>query len=183
MLYLLYEKEIKLTKITELKGWATNQGRTLKGRLFSEGEYFTHEELLDELIYTQHPSAIFQLANIYFGKRNNSMKAIIDIANRIEINPSATLNLSGRYRVKEQQTYKLEDLRLIGRLLKKQKDNLPILLTKGEIEVRGIIFGKLRYSTLSFYQDKLITASGLKTEEEVYHLLNLIIDKEVKRKK
>lgn len=183
LLYLLYEKEIKLTKITELKGWATNQGRTLKGRLFSEGEYFTHEELLDELIYTQHPSAIFQLANIYFGKRNNSMKAIIDIANRIEINPSATLNLSGRYRVKEQQTYKLEDLRLIGRLLKKQKDNLPILLTKGEIEVRGIIFGKLRYSTLSFYQDKLITASGLKTEEEVYHLLNLIIDKEVKRKK
>src|SRR5699024_2623301 len=95
LLYLLYEKEIKLTELTKLKGWVTNKGRTLKGRLFREGQYFTHEELLDELICTQHPSAIFQLANIYFSNRNKAMKSIVDIANRIEIDPSATLNLSG----------------------------------------------------------------------------------------
>lgn len=168
LLYLLLEKGIQQEKQTKLHKWPTNKGLTIHKKPYKRAVTFTHEELIEELIYEQHPSAVFQLAYLYFNSRYEAMKAINTLHKQLQLSQSATLNLTGRYRVKEQQSFYLEDLQKIGRLFYPYRSTLRTLkkLDNG-YEIKGIIFGNVRYSCIAFYEDTLICATGLRNIDEL----------------
>lgn len=103
-----------LNRAVVLKKWPTNQARINTKRVFETGETFTIRELIAELISTQHPSATYQLADSVFNGVNQALTEIQNYARELQLNEQAVLNLTGRYRVKEQQSYTLEDLIKIG---------------------------------------------------------------------
>lgn len=114
LLLLVLKKGVDLNRAVVLKKWPTNQARINTKRVFETGETFTIRELIAELISTQHPSATYQLADSVFNGVNQALTEIQNYARELQLNEQAVLNLTGRYRVKEQQSYTLEDLIKIG---------------------------------------------------------------------
>lgn len=171
LLYLLLEKGMNDNKEVHLQNWATNDGASVDRKLIQTNNIFTLRELLDILYETQHPSAIYELANNYYKKRNDAMHAIVTFSAENGINPSAVLNLTGRYRVKEQQAYTIKDLAILGKLLSKYKDRLPLLMRHDTFEVRGVIFGTVRKSCIVFMGQTMITMIGFEDKKELMQCL------------
>ncbi|HEY4599895.1 MAG TPA: UDP-N-acetylmuramoyl-tripeptide--D-alanyl-D-alanine ligase [Cerasibacillus sp.] len=170
-LYLLFKKGIRYEETCYLNQWPTNKGMSIANKPFNKGQLFTHRELVDELIETQHPSAIFELAYLYFGSRHKAMHEIMDLAESFEITSSATLNLSGRYRVKEQQSFKLVDLLKSGQKMSQYQSQLPICLKTNGINIRGLMFGRLQTHGIFFQNHILICVSGLAGKQAIIHKL------------
>lgn len=166
LLHILNEKGIGNDTVT-LKKWPTNKGKSLQKKPFRTDELFSIAELWEELKITQHPSAIFELSTYYFGSRRAGFEEIERLAKSIGLKPSATMNLTGRYRVKEQQSYHMEDLVKVGKMYFQQKeliDSLPVIRRdNGSIEMKSIFWGNLRKSAICFYGDILICMIGLKS--------------------
>lgn len=171
LLSLLLEKGIDYEREVYLQKWASNDGVTINNKVIRTNTVFTHGELLDVLYETQHPSVIFELANCYYKTRNDAMHIITKFAEENEINSSAVLNLTGRYRVKEQQAYTIKDLEIIGRLLSKYKDRLPFLIEDDTLEIRGIVFGEVKKSCIVYLEEKMITMIGFENKEEIIERL------------
>lgn len=167
LLLLLFNKRVDPQTQTNLKGWSTNKRKSIHGKPFQKNERFTHEELVEELMITQHPSAIFELASIYFGSRNGAMKEISQFSKDTKLSPAATLNLTGRYRVKEQQSYNLDDLCKIGMRLQAFKTELPVILTENGVPIHGIQFGNTRISCIAFKENIIYCIIGIKSKDEL----------------
>lgn len=168
---LLLKKDIRDNTVTSLKNWATNKGASMHQKAFTENERFSHKELMEELLHTQHPSAIFQLANMHFGKRNNALIEIEKFAKEITLSPSSTLNLTGRYRVKEQQSFRLTDLYKLGVHLAKYQSMLPTIPIDKKHFIKGICFGRIRLSFIGFLENDMICITGVKSKDECVKLL------------
>lgn len=170
LLLLLLQKQIKDDEPSVLQRWATNKGVSINHKAFRTNTVFSYEELLAELMCTQHPSATFQLAHDYFGSRNKALKEIVRFAEKEKISPSATYNLTGRYRVKEQQSYGLEDLYKIGRYLHRYQSRLPDISVY-QYQLKGITFGQARLSFIGFYNNEMICAVGVPSRDKLSHVL------------
>lgn len=171
-LKLLLQKGVNKQGLTKLSKWPTNRGKTIRGKPYKTNTYFSHKELLEELIYKQHPSAIFELARIYFGSRNKAMQAVTNLAHKKGLHVSAALNLTGRYRVKEQQAYYLEDVVEVAQDFEPYRNHLRIIAYMQDDQVvRGLVFGNIRHSIIAFYKDIIICAIGLRHMEELEHVL------------
>ena len=158
LLYLIGQMEMDADEQILLKKWPTNAGRSIHGKPFKTGQAFRVNELIEELTHTQHPSATYQLADYYFGNIRRAMDAIRTFAGENELYPAAAINLTGRYRLKEQQSYRLEDLYKIGAQFY-QNDKLvgalPVRLAGGR-NYHGIVFGTLRKSAIFFHGKYLL---------------------------
>ncbi|MBD8007637.1 Mur ligase family protein [Bacillus norwichensis] len=177
LLMILLKKGIQFQEVTNLKNWPTNNGESIGNQPFKTGEKFSHRELVEELIQTQHPSAIFELVNIYCGSRRSAMEKILKASQSLKITPAATLNLSGRYRVKEQQAFNLHDLFIVGEQLFEFQSYLPTLFAVDGNEVKGIVFGNVRYSCIAFVDNIMICMIGMRSRDKLLLLLSQSLHK------
>lgn len=175
LLYLLLNKGIRYEEKCELNKWPTNRGKSMSGKPFKTGQIFTHRELIDELIQTQHPSAIFELAYLYFGSRKKAMQEISKLNEKINLKSSATLNLTGRYRVKEQQSFTLNDLLKTGIILSRYQIKLPVCLPDSHVNIRGIMFGRLQSYGILFVHNIVICISGIASKQGILHELKHLL--------
>src|SRR5699024_6217357 len=118
--------------ISRLHKWPTNKGRSLHQKPFRRHQDFNHRELVEELAMTQHPSAVYELAYAYFGSRKEALLKVHKLASQLEVAPSAVLNLTGRYRVKEQQFFTLDDLLQASKALASYQSQLPMIMKHQE---------------------------------------------------
>ncbi|WP_339165301.1 UDP-N-acetylmuramoyl-tripeptide--D-alanyl-D-alanine ligase [Siminovitchia sp. FSL W7-1587] len=181
LLLLLFQMGIQDQKVSRLNRWPTNEGVSINQKPFHFGQTFTHRELAEEVMLTQHPSAVFELAHLYFSNRNKAMKEITKLVEMLDITPSAALNLTGRYRVKEQQSFQLSDLIKVGKALKQYQSELPIIMNCNGMNMRGIAFGTLRSHCILFIEDVLYCGSGMTSVEDLKR--NLTFSMELTRMK
>ncbi|HLR78993.1 MAG TPA: UDP-N-acetylmuramoyl-tripeptide--D-alanyl-D-alanine ligase [Bacillota bacterium] len=164
LLILLFEKGIQYEKVNRLNSWPTNRGVSIHQKPFKTGQSFTHRELVEELIQRQHPSVIFELAYLYFGSRTNAMFEITKMTHSLGVSSSATLNLTGRYRVKEQQSFTIDDLIKISKKMNQYQSQLPVFMQLNGINVRGIEFGSLRSHCIIFVKNIVCCVSGMENK-------------------
>lgn len=168
LLYSLLEKGLKKGELT-LSDWPTNNGSSIHGKPFRKGEPFLYEELLEELYMTQHPSVIFELAYRYFNSRKAAMEQILKLAQSFRLSDAASLNITGRYRVKEQQSYDVNDLFIVGSSMRKKgmEQQLPTIMNPASADVRGIIFGSERKSCLAFLNGFMFCIIGAVSSQQI----------------
>lgn len=169
ILLVLKEKSIK-NKQTKLKKWATNQGTSIYQKEFRIGQKFSLEELVEEVIQTQHPSAIFELADSLYGGGKEAFKEMNTIRKKCELAEETAFNVTGRYRVKEQQTYNLDDLIKVGSYFKDIQHMLPILLDKQGRQYRGIMFGEAGANALIFNGDLISVMMNMPSKDVLLNI-------------
>ena len=57
-----------------------------------------------------HPSLIYQLSDLLFDKEKHRLKVINEFVHNYNLSKSAVVNLTGRYRKKERQSFTVYDL-------------------------------------------------------------------------
>lgn len=173
LILLLFKKGIPIYDLFELKKWPTNRGVSIGKKPFQTGTVFSSLELINELIETQHPSATYELAHNYFGTRNAALEEITRVGKEIGLSSSSLYNLTGRYRVKEQQSYTLDDLVKLGSSFYEDKrfiKQLP-LQKIGPNELHILVFGHERKAAICFYQKLLVCFNGLTSRNQLNQLL------------
>lgn len=163
-----------------LSKWATNRGKSINGKMFKAGTSFSNEELMTELTTTQHPTAIFELSKRYFKSTRNAMKQIEELRNKLGLPEETALNLTGRFRIKEQQRFTLETLKEIAiKQLLSYKDVLPSLSMIDKVKINGIVFGHEKKSLIGYSGDYIICATGYKDIDKLKLAFQPIIVKRV----
>lgn len=175
-LYSLFQKKIENKEI-HLNKWETNRGKSINDKPFSSNQAFMIQELVDEIKATQHPSAIYELAYRIFDSRANAYKEIQSIAQQHTIDKESIMNLTGRYRLKEQQRFDLEHLKTLSEMFYLHRKKLPILLNIRNEQVHGIIFGDIRKSIIAYVGSYIIYGTGFKSEELLTQVLKAIFFK------
>ncbi|PTK14104.1 hypothetical protein BUZ90_11850 [Mammaliicoccus sciuri] len=126
VLYYIYAKGKNIeNKNVQLKKWPTNKGRYLEGTSFSVND------VINAMSDSPHPSLIYQLSDLLFDKEKDRLKVINEFVHNYNLSKSAVVNLTGRYRKKERQSFTVYDL---YNLYIKHKD---ILLSNDHIYVFG----------------------------------------------
>ncbi len=179
LLGMLFKKGIDKNECVSLKKWPTNKGRSIRNKPFKTGEIFYIRELIEELIRTQHPSATYTLAHKFYGSSQNAFEEISNYAKAIGLSFSAVQNLTGRYRVKEQQSFKLDDLVKIGLDIFNIKNliaELPRLqINDGKEEVIVLAFGHGRKAVISFFENTMICINGLKSIDMLEEVISDLV--------
>lgn len=166
LIYLLFEKGINIEREAPLNQWITNKGSSIYSKHWKKGVLYSDGELFEELILTQHPSAVYELAYRYFGSRVKAMSNIDKLLNHLDLKKECALNLTGRYRKKEQQRYKVDDMRKVSVKLMRYKDKLPVIYQDKNIILKGIVYGRLKKSMIAYVSDgRFILANGFKENE------------------
>lgn len=160
LFYLLMNKGIKKNNREPLKKWPTNLMKSSNPKAYTEGMVFSDEELVKELLSNQHPSGIFELASRYFQTTKKAMVHIEEIRDKLELPKETSLNLTGRYRVKEQQRFNLTHMKIIATNLENYVTELPKLSLFENANLRGIIFGQLKKSIIVFSDKHVVCATG-----------------------
>lgn len=176
LFYLIVTRGIKDRNISPLQKWPTNRGKTVRGKPFKTGIYLSDHELIEELLHSQHPSATFELAYRYFGSRAKAMQEIEKFVARHQLSSSSALNLTGRYRVKEQQAYVLDDLKVLASLLSQLKYEFPRILQFEDKNIKGILFGNIRPSAICFYAEYMICVTGMRTKKDLLKVVNQLLE-------
>ncbi|OOV76455.1 Mur ligase family protein [Mammaliicoccus fleurettii] len=118
ILYYIHGKNINLeNKTIKLKNWPTNDSE------FYTSKELTVSELLNEMSKSPHPSLIYQLSNLLFINDKERKKTIEDMLIKYKLSQSSIVNVTGRYRKKERQSFTVLDL------YKLYNDNKDILLS------------------------------------------------------
>lgn len=154
-----------------LKKWATNKGASIKNTPFKAGQVFTIEELMEELMQTQHPSSVFELALSIYGSRNKALEQVNMIRKNCDIHEAATLNLTGRYRVKEQQMFGLDDLLKLAIHFQDVKDRLPIVSQINNRSWNGVLFGELSVNGILYDKECIILFVNMPSKQSIIQLL------------
>jgi UDP-N-acetylmuramyl pentapeptide synthase len=160
------DSQVDLSKTVTLRDWPTNSGESVGGTAFQRGESFTIGDLVEELLRTQHASAIYQLGYSVFGSVSNALRDIQNYAERLQIHEKAVLNLTGRYRVKEQQSYDLEDLLKVGMEMKRliQEGKWQQGDHQTSPETFSVSFGRIKRVTIAINQELLQVQIGFENE-------------------
>ncbi|NMD69142.1 hypothetical protein HHO41_02490 [Bacillus sp. DNRA2] len=177
MLNLLLIKQVPDHDLIRLNKWPTNRGVSIKKKPFKTGEIFASGELIKELIETQHPSATYELAHRYFGSRNAALQEIRTFSEQIGLSSSSVYNLTGRYRVKEQQSFNLEDLVKIGKVIAKNEPLIKKLPNQviGSLKLRVLMFGSERKAAICFIDNFMVCLSGLNSQTQFLELMKSIL--------
>lgn len=105
VLYYIYAKGKNIeNKNVQLKKWPTNKGRYLEGTSFSVND------VINAMSDSPHPSLIYQLSDLLFDKEKDRLKVINEFVHNYNLSKSAVVNLTGRYRKKERQSFTVYDL-------------------------------------------------------------------------
>lgn len=105
ILYYIHGKNINLeNKTIKLNNWPTNDAE------FYTSKEITVSELLDAMSKSPHPSLIYQLSNSLFINDKDRKKTIEDMLIKYKLSQSSIVNVTGRYRKKERQSFTVLDL-------------------------------------------------------------------------
>lgn len=105
LLYYLKCMDDKLDNRTfELQDWVTNNQHLYKG------QPITLFELLESMTYAPHPSKIYELENMLFENLSERRRFIQEKVKSLNLNQTIATNLTGRFRIKERQSYTVYDL-------------------------------------------------------------------------
>lgn len=172
LLVIIFKKGFSPNQSTYLKNWETNDENYIR-----KGQVFTHKELLDILILNQHPSVVYELAHCYFKTRQQAVQEITQYINEFNLTSSAALNLTGRYRVKEQQAFTLNDLEIIAQDLIDYHNYFPVIFEDDSRTINGIILKSPHLSCIGFYKEVLIIVTGAKSNDDMNQILKNHINK------
>ncbi|WP_085060443.1 UDP-N-acetylmuramoyl-tripeptide--D-alanyl-D-alanine ligase [Staphylococcus haemolyticus] len=89
-----------------MKSWPTNSSKTgyVEGR-----EIYTYT-LLKNMTNSPHPSEIYELANELFENHVDRKKYTKRLIEKLKLSSSIATNLTGRFRIKDRQSYTVKDL-------------------------------------------------------------------------
>ncbi|HCY9455461.1 TPA: glutamate ligase [Staphylococcus aureus] len=89
-----------------MKSWPTNSSKTgyVEGR-----EIYTYT-LLKNMTNSPHPSEIYELANELFENHVDRKKYTKHLIEKLKFSSSIATNLTGRFRIKDRQSYTVKDL-------------------------------------------------------------------------
>ncbi|ANZ34536.1 Mur ligase family protein [Staphylococcus carnosus] len=130
--------------------WPTNN------KEFFEGRKISWEELVDSMKDSPHPSLVYQLAHELY-RNNRERKLFVEkIINNLRLSDSSAINLTGRYRRKERQTFNVNDLLS---LLKEYK----VTLLKND----SFVIGDYGHHGFVKKEDKVVLFTGLTDIEQL----------------
>ncbi|MGM7689170.1 Mur ligase family protein [Staphylococcus felis] len=108
LIYYIYCKnEGVVNKKVKLRKWPTNNA------IYFEGRELELNQLIDAMINKPHPSLIYQLAYEVFENENKRRLLIDNFINDHNLSLSSSVNVTGRYRSKERQSFNLNDLEIL----------------------------------------------------------------------
>lgn len=87
-----------------LKEWGTNND------IFYTGKELTTFELLKHVTHSPHPSVLYELADRLFENFANRNKYTRTFIKKYNLDPSVAVNLTGRFMMRERQSYSVHDL-------------------------------------------------------------------------
>ncbi|QLK86872.1 Mur ligase family protein [Staphylococcus sp. 17KM0847] len=148
LLYYIYamDKSIPNETLT-LKKWPTNKG------MFATHTKFTTYELLNNISHTAHPSALYELSDYLFSNFANRKKYIKNIVQKYGCDPSISVNLTGRFRVKERQSFSVHDLYQIYKDYKYELFRFRNTFLIGNRYKSGYIRGETKTIIFTSYSD------------------------------
>lgn len=118
ILYYINGKNKNLeNKVVNLKRWPTNDSD------FPTDKNLTVNEILNAMSNFPHPSLVYQISDLLFSKEIDRKIFVEEIINKYKLSKSSIVNLTGRYRKKERQSFTVYDL------YKLYIDNKDILLS------------------------------------------------------
>lgn len=134
LIYYIYsqQKTILLNKVA-LKKWPTND------RTYFEGRVFKYNELVESMLKNPHPSLIYQLADVLFKNENDRRKHIETFIKQHDLTPSSSVNVTGRYRGKERQSFTIDDLEKVYKVYSNELFKNTKYIVFGDKYVHGMI--------------------------------------------
>lgn len=105
---LLIKNEIILSKKIRFSEWPTNDEK------YNRSTIMSIEKLLDEIQEVKHPTLTYEFSKLLFKTPLERIKYISRFIENNNLNPSVSVNRTGRFRIKERQSFTVEELALIS---------------------------------------------------------------------
>lgn len=105
---LLIKNEIILSQKIRFSEWPTNDEK------YNRSTIMNIEELLDEIQEVRHPTLTYELSKLLFKTPMERIKYISRFIENNNLSPSVSVNRTGRFRIKERQSFTVEELALIS---------------------------------------------------------------------
>ncbi len=105
LIYYIYsqKREIKKDNVV-LNRWPTNDAT------YFEGKKISYPALIESMLNKPHPSLVYQLAKELFNNEKERREYIIEFIKSHRLSYSSSVNVTGRYREKERQSFSIQDL-------------------------------------------------------------------------
>ncbi|MEL0537356.1 Mur ligase family protein [Staphylococcus debuckii] len=149
---LLYYIDAKTRKkenyLVTMKEWPTNNKEFFTGRKIS----FT--DLIETMKAIPHPSLVYQLAYELYPNNRQRKNYVEKVISNLGLSDSSAINLTGRYRTKERQTFSVDDL------LKLVKEYKSILLENDKF-----VIGNYNHHGFFKTRNKIVLFTGFKDIE------------------
>lgn len=105
ILYFIHAKNKKMkNKEVKINDWPTNDLE------FYTGKKLTVNEIINSMSNSPHPSLIYQLTTLLFATEKERQEFVKKTKVNYELANSSLINLTGRYRKKERQSFSVHDL-------------------------------------------------------------------------
>lgn len=132
-----------------MKSWSTNSSKTgyVEGR-----EIYTYT-LLKNMTNSPHPSVIYELANELFENHVDRKKYTKHLIEKLKLSSSIATNLTGRFRIKDRQSYTVKDLYQIYKYYKYDLFKFNNSFILGFKYKSGFIRGEKETIMFTSYQD------------------------------
>lgn len=105
LLYYIFAMENNMpNEVITLKKWPTNDN------IYFTGKKIMLNKLIEEMKSSPHPSLVYELSNYLFPKEINRQKYVNEFILDLELSPSCAVNLTGRFKKKERQSFNVDDL-------------------------------------------------------------------------
>ncbi|MFS2235903.1 hypothetical protein [Staphylococcus hominis] len=132
-----------------MKSWSTNSSKTgyVEGR-----EIYTYT-LLKNMTNSPHPSEIYELANELFENHVDRKKYTKYLIEKLKLSSSIATNLTGRFRIKDRQSYTVKDLYQIYKYYKYDLFKFNNSFILGLKYKSGFIRGEKETIIFTSYQD------------------------------
>lgn len=105
---LLIKNEIIHSQKIRFSEWPTNDEK------YNRSTMMDIEELLDEIQGVRHPTLTYELSKLLFKTPSERIKYISRFIENNNLSPSVSVNRTGRFRIKERQSFTVEELALIA---------------------------------------------------------------------
>lgn len=105
---LFIKNKINLSHNIRFSDWPTNDEK------YNSNTEMKIEELLNEIQEDNHPTLTYELSKLLFKTPSDRVKYITKFVENNNLSPSVSVNRTGRFRMKERQSFTVEDLGLIA---------------------------------------------------------------------
>ncbi|PTJ92256.1 Mur ligase family protein [Staphylococcus simulans] len=150
------QREVQNYTVT-LKQWPTNDDTYYEGMQLSWGD------LVEAMTDAPHPSLVYQLAHELYPTHQARKRHVQELVKQLKMSDSVAINLTGRFRMKERQTFSVDDLLA---LLKYGQNQLF------ENDKGGIVIGEYGRHGILKEGKQVIIFTGFESEDEAKSYLS-----------